>query len=46
LIRRGYKVTLITDAVKAVNKEGETKSLKEMKDACTVFTTTEVIITG
>lgn len=33
MIRRGYKVTLITDAVKAVNKEGETKSLKEMKDA-------------
>lgn len=33
MIRRGYKVPLITDAVKAVNEAGETKSLKEMKDA-------------
>jgi nicotinamidase/pyrazinamidase len=44
LLRRGYKVTLVTDAVKAATQEGETESLKEMKDAGTVFTTTEDII--
>ncbi|ODS34751.1 MAG: nicotinamidase/pyrazinamidase [Candidatus Scalindua rubra] len=45
LLRRGYKVSLVTDAIKAVNKEGETEALNEMKDAGAVFTTTEDIIT-
>ena len=43
LLRRGYKVTLVTDAVKAVTQEGEEKSLNEMKDAGAVFITTEDI---
>jgi nicotinamidase/pyrazinamidase len=43
LLRRGYKVTLVTDAVKAITKEGEGKALKEMKDAGAIFTTTENI---
>jgi nicotinamidase/pyrazinamidase len=46
LLRRGYKVTLITDAIKATAKEGEEKALKEMRDAGAVFTTTEDIIAG
>ena len=46
LLRRGYKVTLVTDAVKAVTQEGKEKSLNEMKDAGAVFITTEDIITG
>jgi len=45
LLRRGYKVTLVTDAVKAVTQEGKEKSLNEMKDAGAVFITTEDIIT-
>ena len=44
LLRRGYKVTLVTDAVKAATQEGEAIALKEMKNAGTVFTTTEDII--
>ena len=44
MIRHGYKVTLITDAVKAVNEEGETESLKEMKEAGAVFITIEDVI--
>ena len=44
LLRRGYKVTLVTDAVKAVTQEGKEKSLNEMKDAGAVFITTEDII--
>ena len=46
MIRHGYKVTLITDAVKAVNEEGETESLKEMKEAGAVFITIEDVIKG
>ena len=46
LLRRGYKVTLVTDAVKAVTQEGKEKSLNEMKDAGAVFITTEDIIAG
>ncbi|ODS34762.1 MAG: hypothetical protein SCARUB_00022 [Candidatus Scalindua rubra] len=43
LIRRGYKVSLVTDAIKTVNEEGG-EALNEMKDAGAVFTTTEDII--
>lgn len=46
LLRCGYKVTLVTDAVKAATQNGETTALKEMKDAGAVFTTTEDIIAG
>lgn len=46
LLRRGYKVTLVTDAIKATTQEGETIALKEMKDAGAVFITTEDIIAG
>ncbi len=44
LIRRGYKVSLVTDAVKAITREGEKEALKEMKDAGTVFVSTQNII--
>ena len=40
----GYSASLVTDATKAITKEGEEKALKEMKDAGAVFTTTEDII--
>ncbi len=43
LLKRGYNVSLVTDATKAITKEGEEKALKEMKDAGAVFTTTEEI---
>jgi len=46
LLRRGYNVSLVTDAVKPTTQEGETIVLKEMKDAGAVFTTTDDIITG
>ena|SRR3989338_1644817 len=46
LLRRGYKVTLVTDAIKATTQKGETKALKAMKDAGAVFITTEDIIAG
>ena len=42
LLRRGYKVTLITDAIKATTQEGGTKALKEMKDDGAAFTTTNI----
>ncbi|MGR3303738.1 MAG: cysteine hydrolase family protein, partial [Candidatus Scalindua sp.] len=44
LLGRGYKVTLVTDAVKAATQEGEKKSLNEMKNAGAVFATTKDII--
>jgi nicotinamidase/pyrazinamidase len=44
LIRRGYKVSLVTDAVKAITREGEKKALKEMRDAGVVFTSTQEVI--
>ena len=44
LLKRGYNVYLITDATKAITKEGEEKSLNEMKDAGAVFTTTDDVI--
>ena len=43
-LKHGYSVSLVTDATKAITKEGEEKALKEMKDAGAVFTTTEDII--
>ncbi len=43
-LKHGYNVSLITDATKAITKEGEEKAIKEMKDAGAVFTTTEDII--
>ncbi len=43
IIKLGYNVSLVTDATKAITKEGEGKALKEMKEAGTVFTTTEDI---
>jgi nicotinamidase/pyrazinamidase len=43
-LKRCNNVSLVTDAVKAATQKGETESLKEMKDAGTVFTTTEDII--
>ena len=43
-LKRDYNVSLVTDATKAITKEGEEKALKEMKEAGTVFTTTEDII--
>ncbi len=46
LLKRSYKVFLITDATKAITKEGERKSLNDMKDAGAVFVTTENIIMG
>ena len=46
LLKRGYNVSLVTDATKSITKEGNEKSLNEMKDAGAVFTTTEDIITG
>ena len=46
LLKRGYNVSLVTDATKAITKDGEENALKEMKDAGAVFTTTKGIITG
>ncbi len=43
-LKRGYNVSLITDATKAITKEGEAIALKEMKDAGAVFATTEDIV--
>ena len=44
LLKRGYNVSLVTDATKAITKEGEGKSLNEMKDAGAVFTTTKEVV--
>ena len=44
LLKYGYNVSLVTDATKAITKEGKEEALKEMKDAGAVFTTTEDII--
>jgi len=46
LLKRGYNVSLVTDATKSITKEGNEKSLNEMKDAGAVFTTTKDIIAG
>ena len=44
LLKYGYNVSLVTDATKAITKEGKEEALKEMKDVGAVFTTTEDII--
>ena len=44
LLKYGYNVSLVTDATKAITKEGKEEALKEMKDADAVFTTTEDVI--
>ncbi len=44
LLKRGYKVSLVTDAIKATTKEGEKESLQEMKEAGAFFTNTEDVI--
>ncbi len=44
LIRRGYKVSLVTDAVRAVTGEGEKEALSEMRDAGVVFVSTQDVI--
>ncbi len=44
LLKRGYNVSLVTDATKAITKEGGEKSLNEMKDAGAVFTTTKEVV--
>ncbi len=44
LLKRGYKVTLVTDAIKATTQEGEKYALKEMEDAGVFFTNTENVI--
>jgi nicotinamidase/pyrazinamidase len=44
LLQRGYNVCLVTDATKAITKEGEEKSLNEVKDAGAVFTTTKEVV--
>ncbi|MHC4321483.1 MAG: cysteine hydrolase family protein [Planctomycetota bacterium] len=46
LLKRGYNVSLVTDTTKAITKEGEEKSLNEMKDAGAAFTITKDIIAG
>ena len=44
LLKRGYNVSLVTDATKSITKEGNEKALNKMKNAGVVFTTTEDII--
>ena len=44
LLKRGCNVYLVTDATKAITKEGEEKSLNEMKDTGAVFTTTKGVV--
>ncbi len=43
-LKLGYNVYLVTDAVKAITKEGEKKALKEMKDAGAIFISTHDIL--
>jgi len=46
LLKRGYNVSMVTDATKAISKDGNEKALNEMKNAGAVFSTTEDIIKG
>lgn len=46
LLKRGYNVSLVTDATKSITKEGNEKSLNQMKDAGAVYTTTKDVIAG
>lgn len=43
-LKRSYRVFLVTDATKAITKEGEEKALKEMKTAGALFTTTKDVV--
>lgn len=43
-LKRGYNASLVTDAVKAITKDGEEKALKEMKDAGAAFISTHNLI--
>ncbi len=45
LLRRGYKVTLVTDAIKATTLERGKDALEEMKDAGALFTNTDDVVT-
>ncbi|GAX61742.1 amidases related to nicotinamidase [Candidatus Scalindua japonica] len=44
LLKRGYNVSLVTDATRGITKEGEEKAFKQMKDAGAVFTTTKEVV--
>ncbi len=44
LLKRGYNVSLVMDATKAITKEGEEQSLNEMKDAGAAFTITKDVL--
>ena len=44
LLRRGYNVSLVTDAVKATTQEGEIIALNEMKDAGATLTITKDVL--
>jgi nicotinamidase/pyrazinamidase len=46
LLKRGYNVSLVTDATTAITIKGEEQSLNEMKDAGAVYTTTKDVIAG
>lgn len=46
LRERGYQVQVVTDAIKAVTPEGETKALAEMQAAGITFTTTAAVTGG
>ncbi len=44
LLKRGFNVSLVTDAIKAITKEGEKGALSEMRDAGVVFISTQEVI--
>ncbi len=44
LLKRGFNVSLVTDTIKAVTKEGEKGALSEMRDAGVVFISTQEVI--
>lgn len=44
LLKRGYNVSLVTDATKAITKDRAEKSLNEMQNSGAVFTTTEDVV--
>jgi nicotinamidase/pyrazinamidase len=44
LLKCGFDVTLVTDAIKATTQNGEKEALKEMEDAGAFFTNTEDVI--
>lgn len=46
LRERGYQVQVVTDAIKAVTPDGESKAMAEMAAAGIAFTTTAAVIGG